>query len=127
METQTISTDYKRITLEYFIPKNQRALQSLVGKPIGIILRDNFEIMIYADIVRGLPEFVRQEKRENFHGKFLTDHISGYELLVPFDFGDEGVVINFFNLRQYTPDNHRYNERLQWLKKEGLWKEVKRN
>ena len=127
METQTISTDYKRITLEYFIPKNQRALQSLVGKPIGIILRDNFEIMIYADIVRGLPEFVRQEKRENFQGKFLTDNISGYELLVPFDFGDEGVVINFFNLRQHTPHNHRYNERLQWLKKEGLWKEVKKD
>ena len=136
----TEQTLWRKFTQEYFIPGSEEGLQELVGKPIRVFLEEDFDIMIYADIVSGSPEFVKQErivshfvKQERIvsHFKqegFFTENITGYRTCNTLFFKDAGIITPLFpsySRVSYEPQTKEHDKRLQWLQEWNMWREVR--
>lgn len=108
----------KEINLHYYIPENESELETLVGKPVGVVLpsQDNAQLMTYSGIYGKEHEFL-EPLSKNFQNNLI---IIGWRNPMRFTkFNYKGIKLSSLFLYPmqyfYESDQETFKEKLSLL------------
>lgn len=134
----------KEVNVHYFVPENAQELESLVEKPVGVKISgaNPPEPMTFNGSLDNEYEFLRQSVNHIDGEDIVSGKIFGFRKSCDdVDFDRDGVRISGYHIVTYNPSTTRsgpsaeikvfshsspgYEERLQLLKFNNQWRELR--